>query len=67
MDWDEPKSGKPGGRQSEIVIGEDLSALSVEELRQRIDRLREEISRIEEDIASKQNVRLRADDVFKKP
>ena len=50
-----------------LILADFYIFIKDEELRQRIDRLREEISRIEEDIASKQNVRLRADDVFKKP
>lgn len=50
----------------DIVIGEDLSSLSVDDLRARIAALRDEIVRIEGDIATKQTLRNAADDVFKK-
>lgn len=46
-------------------IGENLSMLSVEELRARIEALRQEIARLETDIAAKQSSRAAADSVFK--
>ncbi len=51
---------KPG-----IVIGEDLSMLSVEELEGRITTLKDEIIRIEEAVASKRASREQASSVFK--
>ena len=61
MDWDdlEPK------KQPEFVIGGDLSALSVDDLTDRITLLQEEITRIERAIAAKRKSRSKADDVFK--
>ncbi|HVX99821.1 MAG TPA: DUF1192 domain-containing protein [Pseudorhodoplanes sp.] len=47
-------------------IGQDLTLLSVAELRDRIALLREEIARLESDIAVKQSSRQAADQVFKK-
>jgi uncharacterized small protein (DUF1192 family) len=47
-------------------IGQDLTLLSVAELRDRIALLREEITRLESDIAAKQSSRQAADQVFKK-
>lgn len=47
-------------------IGENLSMLSVDELRARIEALRDEIARLEADIATKQSSRAAADAVFKR-
>ena len=47
-------------------IGQDLTLLSVEELRQRIDLMQEEIARLEADIARKQATRSAAEQFFKK-
>jgi uncharacterized small protein (DUF1192 family) len=49
----------------EIVVGADLSSLSVEELEERIAALRSEIARLERDIAGKRSSRAAADSVFK--
>ncbi len=58
----EDDSVKP---KAQIVVGADLSFLSVEELEDRIAQLREEIARIEADIQSKQGAKSAADAVFK--
>jgi uncharacterized small protein (DUF1192 family) len=47
-------------------IGQDLSLLSVEELRQRIELMQSEIVRLEADIGQKQVKRAAADQFFKK-
>lgn len=52
-------------RQREIVIGEDLSMLSVEELEERIELLKQEIERITTDIQSKQSSLSAAEAFFK--
>ena len=48
------------------VIGEDLSALSIEELRARIAGLEAEIIRLKEAINAKSASRLAADQFFKR-
>ncbi len=52
-------------KQKEIVIGEDLSMLSVEELELRIELLQKEIARIRDDIGSKQSSLTVAESFFK--
>jgi uncharacterized small protein (DUF1192 family) len=47
-------------------IGQDLSLLSVEELRERIALLQEEIKRLETALASKQASRSAADQFFRR-
>jgi uncharacterized small protein (DUF1192 family) len=47
-------------------IGQDLSLLSVEELRARVQLLHDEINRLEADIAQKRASRSAADQVFKR-
>jgi uncharacterized small protein (DUF1192 family) len=47
------------------IVGQDLSRLSIAELRARIDLLREEIHRIEDALRLKDNVRGAADSLFK--
>lgn len=47
------------------VVGQDLSRLSVAELRARVDLLRAEIDRIEETLRLKDDVRNVADSLFK--
>ncbi len=54
-----------GKRQRDIVIGEDLSMLSVEELEERIELLKQEIARITADIQSKQSSLSAAEAFFK--
>jgi len=47
-------------------VGQDLTLLSVDELRARIQRLHDEISRLEADIAQKRASRSAADQFFKR-
>lgn len=47
-------------------IGADLSLVSVEELRERVDLLKEEIARLEADIVRKQASKSAADSFFKR-
>jgi uncharacterized small protein (DUF1192 family) len=61
MDMEEDKPKK----RLEIVIGEDLATLSVEELNRRIDVLEQEIKRYKASIAEKQKSRDAANSVFK--
>lgn len=61
MDWDEPKE-KPW---SVVQLGEDLDAISIDELRGRIETLREEILRYEQAITRKEAQRSQADAIFK--
>ncbi|NNE21450.1 MAG: DUF1192 domain-containing protein [Rhizobiales bacterium] len=58
---DEERIAKP----ADIVIGEDLSMLSVEELEHRIEMLENEIARIRDDIGSKQSSLSVAESFFK--
>jgi len=60
---DEDEETRP--KQQQIIVGADLSNLSVEELEQRIDVLKAEIARIEADLATKRSSRNAADSVFK--
>ena len=60
---DEDEATRP--KQRDIVIGADLSKLSVEELDERIAALKAEIARIEADLAAKRSSRAAADSVFK--
>lgn len=59
MDEDRPRP------KAEHVVGQDLSALSVHELAERIDLLKAEIARLEADRAAKQSSRSAAESVFK--
>jgi uncharacterized small protein (DUF1192 family) len=61
IDPDEAKKPSP----QEIVVGADLSKLSVEELEERVGALRAEIARLEADIAVKRSSRAAADSVFR--
>jgi len=47
-------------------IGSDLSLLSVDELKARIELLRQEIARLETDIGNKQSKKAAADSFFKR-
>jgi len=62
MVFDEPQ--RPV--RPEIVLGEDLSLHSLEELERRIETLKVEISRIESAIAEKRSSRSAAETVFKR-
>jgi uncharacterized small protein (DUF1192 family) len=61
MDAEEDKPRK----RAEIVIGQDLAMMSVEELNRRIDALEQEIQRYRAAIAEKQKSRDAANSVFK--
>lgn len=56
---------KPRPRPPEHVMGQDLSALSVGELAERIALLKIEIARLEADMATKEASRTAAASVFK--
>ncbi len=60
MDDDRPK------KKIAHEIGQDLTLLSVAELRERIAILQDEIARLEADIAKKHSSRSSADQFFKK-
>ncbi len=53
-------------RKAVLTVGEDLSRLSIDELRERIVLLRAEIARVEEAIAAKQASLGVADSFFKR-
>jgi uncharacterized small protein (DUF1192 family) len=59
MEEDRPK------KRLDIVIGEDLAMMSVEELNRRIQTLEQEIQRYRAAIAEKQKSRNAANSVFK--
>ncbi len=61
MDPDELMPSKRPG----IEIGGDLSQLSIEELRERIELLKAEVERVEADIEAKSSSRAAADSFFK--
>ncbi len=52
-------------KQLAIVVGEELSMLSVEELETRIELLQAEIERLRADIAAKQSSLSVAESIFK--
>ncbi len=62
MDWDDISKPKPS---REIVVGESLERLSLDELNERIVRLKSEIERVEKEIEHKQAIGARAESVFK--
>lgn len=62
MDWDEPKA-KAG---KTVVIGEDLTKLSVIDLDERISLLKAEIVRIEQGIEAKKRTTAAAAALFGK-
>jgi uncharacterized small protein (DUF1192 family) len=57
---------QPRKKLVDIVLGEDISALSAHELEARIARLEEEIARCREAIKSRHATRSAAENVFKK-
>ena len=59
---EDPAPKKPPGH----VIGQDLSALSIEELLERVETLKSEIVRIEAAVTRKRASRTSADQVFKR-
>ncbi|HEU0095771.1 MAG TPA: DUF1192 domain-containing protein [Rhizomicrobium sp.] len=61
MDLDEPRKKLP-----DIVLGEDISALSAHELEQRIARLETEIARCHAAIVARHATKSVAENFFKK-
>jgi len=61
MDWDEPEPNKTTG----IVVGDDLTNLSLEELHARIKALGNEIGRINDEVERKKSTQSAANDIFK--
>jgi uncharacterized small protein (DUF1192 family) len=57
---------QPRKKLPDIVLGEDISALSAHELEARIARLEQEIARCREAIASRQATKSAAENFFKK-
>ena len=57
---------QPRKKLPEIVLGEDISALSAHELEKRIDRLEEEIARCADAIKARQATKSAAENFFKK-
>jgi uncharacterized small protein (DUF1192 family) len=57
---------QPRKKLPDIVLGEDISALSAHELELRITRLEQEVARCREAIASRQATRSAAENFFKK-
>jgi uncharacterized small protein (DUF1192 family) len=62
MEFDEPRQPV----RSAIVLGEDLSLHSLEELESRIESLKREIERIESVLVAKRSSRTAAETVFKR-
>jgi uncharacterized small protein (DUF1192 family) len=63
MDLDDPQ---PRKKLPDIVLGEDISALSAHELEKRIARLEEEIVRCSAAIKARQATKSAAENFFKK-
>ncbi len=61
MDLDEPRKKPP-----QIVLGEDISALSAHELEKRIARLEEEVARCRAAVAARHATKSAAESFFKK-
>lgn len=61
MDWDEARQPS----KEEIVVGQSLERLSVDELQARVAALKSEISRVETELARKKAVGDAAAAVFK--
>jgi len=55
------------GKDSDYIIGQDLYAASVQDMRHWAELLRRDIVRLEAEIEKKQNERAAADSLFKKP
>jgi len=62
----DPEELLPKKKLSEIVLGQDLSALSEHELETRIEALQGEILRSREAILARQNTKSAADAFFKR-
>lgn len=61
MDVDEPRKKLP-----DIILGEDLSAVSAHELEQRIKRLEAEVARCRDAIAARLATKSAAESFFRK-
>jgi uncharacterized small protein (DUF1192 family) len=57
---------QPRKKLPEIVLGEDISALSAHELEQRIARLEDEVARCRQAIAARHATKSAAENFFKK-
>jgi len=57
---------EPPKRKAELIVGEDLAKLSIDELSERIEILKAEIARLEETIATKRESLGVADSFFKR-
>lgn len=62
MDWDEARQKTTKG----IVVGEDLKALSIADLEERITALKMEIERLEAEIAARRKHESAAAALFKR-
>ena len=61
MDWDDVSKPKA----DEIVVGQSLERLSLDDLAARLTALRREIERVEQEITRKKSIGASADAVFK--
>ena len=62
MGWDEARAKSP---PRQITVGEDLSGLSIEELKRRIETLKDEIVRVEAELERKVRHEAAASALFK--
>jgi uncharacterized small protein (DUF1192 family) len=62
----DPEDLQPRKKLPDIVLGEDISALSAHELEARIARLEEEISRCKQGIAARHATKSAAENFFKR-
>jgi uncharacterized small protein (DUF1192 family) len=62
----DPEDLQPRKKLPDIVLGEDISALSAHELEKRIARLEEEIARCNTAIKARQATKSAAENFFKK-
>ncbi len=62
----DPEELQPRKKLAEIVLGEDIAALSAHELEHRIARLEEEIARCRTAIAARHATRSAAENFFKR-
>ena len=62
----DPEELQPRKKLPDIVLGEDISALSAHELESRIARLEEEIARCKQAIAARHATRSAAENFFKR-
>lgn len=62
----DPDDLQPRKKLPDIVLGEDISALSAHELEQRIARLEEDVARCRQAIAARHATKSAAENFFKK-